>query len=127
METKLQPHHVLNWVTDMKRAVKFYTETLGLPLIYYSDHFSKVGGDKYWISLHVEKEGSAEKRSNSECTMINLKPEIDGKPEDVDKAYEELKKRGVKFYRPPYEASSSVRVAEFYDSEGNKLSLSSAD
>ena len=40
-------------------------------------------------------------------------------------AYERLVRKGVEFYNPPFSPSPGVRIAEFYDSEGNRLSLSS--
>lgn len=117
---RLLSHHVLVWVSDMERAVKFYTEILGLPLIYKSPRFSKVAGEKFWISLHLNSRTEKDRRG-CEGPIINFKPA------DVDMAHDELKKMGVEFYRPPYIAAPNVKVAEFFDTEGNKLSLSSAD
>jgi len=117
---ELFPHHVLVWVSDMKRAVKFYSETLGLPLISQSDEFSQVGGERIWIALHLSSQ-SVEERSKTAGPVIVLKTE------NVEVAYQELRKREVQFSKSPYEASSGVTVAEFEDTEGNKLSLSTAE
>lgn len=117
---KLILHHILIWVSDMTRAVEFYTDILGLPLKFKSENFSVVGGEKFWMSLHFSLEAAEERlKANGPIVLF--------KPEDVDTAYEELKNKGVNFYRTPYWAAPNVRVAEFYDPEGNKLALSSAD
>ena len=123
---KLISHHVLIWVSDMERAVRFYTETLGLPLKSKSPTFSVVAGDKFWISLHLsDKPVTVEERRKMQGPIVNFRP--GDETEDVDTAYGELKNQGVEFCQEPFWAAPNVRVAEFYDSEGNKFSLSSAD
>ncbi len=114
------PIHILVWVSDMKRAVGFYTETLGLPLRYESERFAMVGPKSFWISLHLGKQ-TPEERLRAEGPIINLKPD------DVDAAHEELVKKDVEFYRGPLWETPTVRLAEFFDTEGNRLALSSAD
>ncbi|MBI1973435.1 VOC family protein [Candidatus Micrarchaeota archaeon] len=114
----IYPHHVLVWVSDMKRAIKFYTQVLGLPLLNESPHFSQVGGKNFKISLHLGAK-SSERPKDSPIIVFHA--------DDVDSAYEELKRRGVRFYRVPSRETPTVRVAEFQDSEGNRLSISNAD
>lgn len=119
---KLISHHILIWVLDMDRAIEFYTKTLELPVKFTSGTFSVVGGDKFWISLHLGTQNRDERRSqNKETSIINFKPS------DVDEAHKVLVQKGVEFYAEPYWAAPNVRVAEFFDTEGNRLALSSAD
>ena len=44
--------------------------------------------------------------------------------EDADRAYEELRQKGVKFLRPPAPRSKGQRSAFFEDPEGNLLEIS---
>jgi predicted enzyme related to lactoylglutathione lyase len=119
---KYIPHHVLLWVSDMDRAIHFYTKTLSIALQFQSPTFSIVGGKKFWISLHLGTQTAEQrKRHNKESPIVNLKPD------DVDKAFQQMREKGVSFYAEPYWAAPNVRVAEFYDTEGNRLALSSAD
>ena len=117
---KLLLHHVLLYVSDMNRALRFYTEALGLSLLSKSEGFSVVGGEKFWISLHLSSK-SAKDREGGEAGFLVLKPD------NIHLAQEELIKNGVQFTRRIYEAAPGVLVTEFRDTEGNKLSLSTAD
>jgi len=115
---KIFPHHVFIEVTDMERAVHFYTEVLGLPLLMNAGFYARVGGDRFWIGMGVSEIPVAQRREFMSTNVSFF-------AEDVDAAYEHLTRKGVEFYHPPFSPSPRVRIAEFYDSEGNRLSLSS--
>jgi predicted enzyme related to lactoylglutathione lyase len=104
----------------MKRAITFYTNIPGLRLLSESEDFSQVGGGKFWITLQIS------------ATTVNQRSKLDGpvivfKINDVEQKYYELKTKGVKFYKPPYDAAPGIRAAEFMDYEGNKLALCNSD
>lgn len=65
----LFPHHVLVWVSDMKRAITFYTSILGLKLISESADFSQVGGEKFWIALQSNAT-TVNERSKSPVILV---------------------------------------------------------
>ena len=116
----LFPHHVLVWVSHMKRAITFYTNILGLKLVSESEDFSQVGVEKFWIALQISST-TVDERSKSDGPIIVFKTD------EVEQKYDELKTKGVKFHKPPYEAVPGIRAAEFMDCEGNKLAMSNAD
>jgi len=68
----LFPHHVLVWVADMKRAITFYTNILGLELISESADFSQVGGEKFWIDLQINAT-TVDERSKLDGPIIVFK------------------------------------------------------
>ena len=103
-----------------ERAITFYTNILGLKLISESQDFSQVGGEKFWIALQISAT-TVDERSKSDGPIIVFKTN------NVEQKYHELKTKGVKFYKPPYDAVPGIRAAEFMDYEGNKLALSDAD
>jgi len=115
---KILPHHVFIEVTDIKRAIRFYTEVLGLPLLMNAGFYARVGGDRFWIGMGASEIPVARRREFMSTNLAFF-------AQDVDAAYEQLVRKGVEFYNPPFSPSLGVRVAEFYDSEGNRLSLSS--
>jgi len=115
---KILLHHVFIEVSDMERAIRFYTKVLGLPLLANAGFYARVGGDRFWIGMGVSKIPVAQRREFMSTNVAFL-------AEDVDAAYERLVRKGVEFYNPPFSPSPGVRIAEFYDSEGNRLSLSS--
>jgi predicted enzyme related to lactoylglutathione lyase len=49
------------------------------------------------------------------------------KTNDIKQKYHELKTKGVKFHKPPYDVVPGIRAAEFMDYEGNKLAMADAD
>jgi len=110
--------NVTLYVTNMDRAVRFYTETLGLKLAYrFGDHWASVElGKGLTIGLHPTSEGiepSAPKGGPS----IGL--ELEGTLEDAMKT---LEGRGVNFLGVLNEGKSG-RFAHFHDPDGNLLYL----
>src|SRR5690348_16593302 len=109
-------------VADQNRALDFYTDKLGFTIITDQPFDEK----QRWIELRVPKaetrvvlftaEGD-EKRIGS---MMNMSYTC----EDIDRTYQELKKRGVEFEGPPQEQPWGT-YAMFKDSEGNRFVISS--
>src|SRR6476619_389106 len=111
-------------VADQNRALDFYTDKLGFTIITDQPFDEK----QRWIELRIPKaetrlvlftpEGE-EKRSGS---FMNMSYACD----DIDKTYEELKKRGVEFEGPPQKQPWGT-YAMFKDSEGNRFVVSVVD
>jgi predicted enzyme related to lactoylglutathione lyase len=109
-------------VADQNRALDFYTDKLGFTIITDQPFDEK----QRWIELRIPKaqtrvvlftpEGE-EKRIGS---FMNMSYTCD----DIDKTYEELKKRGVEFEGPPQKQAWGT-YAMFKDSEGNRFVVSS--
>jgi uncharacterized glyoxalase superfamily protein PhnB len=86
-------------VRDQNRALDFYTDKLGFTIITDQPFDEK----QRWIELRIPK---------AETRVVLFTPEGDEKRigsfmnmsyacDDIDKTYEELKKRGVEFEGPP--------------------------
>src|SRR5437763_8193213 len=109
-------------VADQSRALDSYTEKVGFTIITDQPFDEK----QRWIELRIPKaetrvvlftsEGD-EKRIGS---FMNMSYTCD----DIDKTYEQLKKRGVEFEGPPQKQPWRT-YAMFKDSEGNNFGLSS--
>src|SRR5215831_14022294 len=87
--------NVTLYVTNMDRAVRFYTETLGLKLAYrFGDHWASVEcGKGLTIGLHPTTTESAGPVSTGNVRMaIGL--ELEGRMED---AMKRLEAKGVQF------------------------------
>jgi predicted enzyme related to lactoylglutathione lyase len=115
-------------IKKMKRAVKFYTETLGGKLIYrdegeMKDSFAsvKVGAAEFWLITPSKKE----KRKLAYFTFV---------VDDIRAEVKQLKKRGLEFEKAermgpdtkvegPIAFESFGASAFFSDSEGNALML----
>jgi len=109
-------------VKDQERALKFYTEKLGM-MIMTDQPFDD---SQRWIELGIKGADTRvilftprghEDRVGS---FVNMAYESG----NVEKTYEELKSRGVEFRGPP-EKTPWGFMAIFNDSEGNSFCLSS--
>ena len=106
------------FITDMDRAVRFYTETLGLKIAYRADdHFCMIdAGGGLLIGLHPPGT-HAPKPGTSGSIQIGLNV-----TQPIQKVYDALRKRGVNFHGPVID-DSAVKLAFFNDPDGNDLYL----
>lgn len=112
--------NVTVFVANMDRAVRFYTETLGLKLAYrFGDHWASVElGKGLTIGLHP---ASAESPKGHGGMAIGL--ELDGPIED---AIRRLEAKGVRFGSVVNEAKAG-KFAHFEDPDGNLLYIAELD
>ena len=107
-------------VADQDRALDFYTEKLGFTIITDQPFDEK----QRWIELRVPK---AETRivlftTDDDKDRIGRFMNMSYTCDDLDKTYEELRKRGVEFENPPKKEHWGS-FAIFKDSEGNRFVL----
>lgn len=107
--------YVIKFVSDMDRAVAFYRDTLGLPLKFTSPHWTEFATGETTLALHPASEkdppGSVE---------LGV-----GVP-DLDKFFQEACGKGVAFSIPPTKQDFGGMLAQFVDSEGARISVSTA-
>lgn len=103
------------YVTDMDRAVAFYTETLGLALAFRAgNNWAQVNaGRGLTIGLHVAPPGVP---SPGTSGSITVGFEV-ARP--IDDVVTELGDRGVAARRPP--TDGAAKLAFFVDPDGNSL------
>lgn len=111
-------------VADQDRAVRFYTEQVGLRVAQDSPY--KDG----WRWIELEMPG-AETRimliPQQGAVQVDT-PRLVFIADDVDATYQELTGKGVVFTKEPADApwNPGQRFAQFRDSEGNGIVISSA-
>jgi catechol 2,3-dioxygenase-like lactoylglutathione lyase family enzyme len=103
---------VILYVADFDRAVKFYTETLGLSLLHKDEGWAALGTQGTEIDLH---HGRRPKPQENDAN-------IGFRVEDFDSAYAALKDRGVKVGKV-FSPCGGLRCAGFTDPDGNKLGI----
>ncbi len=112
------------FITDMARAVAFYTEVLGLRLQYRAgDHFAMIdAGDGLSLGLHPpSKSAAAPAPGTPESIQVGLNV---WKP--LAQVVETLESRGVKFQQhgqDPIVDDGAVKLAFFSDPDGTALYL----
>jgi predicted enzyme related to lactoylglutathione lyase len=101
-------------VTDMQRAVTFYSDTLGMSVKSQEDEWAELKADGVTIGLNGRKE---ETPSGEGGAVLALSP-----AGGIDAAVEELKGKGVDFAGDISDHPWG-RVASFHDPDGNSLQL----
>jgi len=106
------------YVSDMDRAVQFYTEALGFPLKErYGNHWASIdGGPGLSIGLHPATPENPAGRSGSIALGLYL-------TEPIDAAVKTLTSRGVHFTGPIVNDDGVLSFAPFADPDGNPLYL----
>ena len=108
------------FVSDMDRAVAFYSETLGLTLEHrYENHWAQINAGGCPIGLHGPGDGPTPGTPGS----IQLGLSVEGSIEDCVTA---LEARGVTF-KGPIVDDGPVKLAFFGDPDGNELYLAAVD
>jgi predicted enzyme related to lactoylglutathione lyase len=104
--------YVIKFVADMDRAVKFYRDTLGLPLKFESPGWSEFATGETRLALHP---ASAKNPAGA--------VELGFSVADVEKFHTEMISRGVQFSMPPTKQDFGGVLAQFVDSEGGHCSV----
>jgi predicted enzyme related to lactoylglutathione lyase len=102
-------------VSDSKKALKWYTEVLGLEPRDTRGHRITVAPEGSKTVLHLCQSKNLEKGN----TGIALSTK------DIEKTYERLRAKGVKFRHPPIDEGWGV-FAQFEDPDGNVIWLNPA-
>jgi len=101
-------------VDDLEKAMKYYTETLGLKIKF---NFT----DKGMVAFNVGNEEAA-------IILKDSKKHPDAKPaiwfvvNNVMQEYDRMRKCGVKFLSEPFKIGTGISV-EFEDEFGNRLGI----
>ncbi len=109
------------FVRDMDRAVHFYTEILGLSLLYRAgDHFAMVDAGGFKIGLHppATNAGAPGTRGSIQIGLTVAVP--------IAQVVETFKQRGVRFSGDAGKEvvdDGTVKLAFFADADGNDLYL----
>ena len=110
MQAKL--NYAIEFVADMNRAVKFYRDVIGLPLKFESPGWSEFATGDTTLALHpASQENPAGK------------VELGFNVADLQKFYEDMRAKDVKFPMPPTKQDFGGTLAQFEDSEGAHVSV----
>ena len=105
-------------VTDMERAKRFYSETLGLPMAVDDGSFPefKLGDNAFLYLLQMENIGGTFEGPHTASIALRVP--------DVEAAQKELEAKGVvfDFEESPFD-TGVCHMAIFKDPDGNKLML----
>ena len=106
-------HHLVVYVKDMEKSIKFYTEILGFDLEYQSEHWSviRLGEQEVYVGLHLVE------------SDIKGGTEIAFEVDDIQKTKMDLEEKGIVFTREIIEIAPNMYLANFVDPDNNPLSI----
>ncbi len=118
MEYKL--YVVRIFVTDWERALRFYTETLGIPTTFRSDEMGWAQLDTGEAQLGLERVSPDDDEAQEHVgRFIGVSLTVP----DIHETYKELTKRGVEFESPPEKQPWGGILAHLRDPDGNVITL----
>ena len=103
-------------VRNMDDAIRWYSEVLGLELAYRLD-------DMGWSELKTETNGVNLGLSQVEEPAVEGGATLTFGVKDIDQARSRLEGHGVRFDGETQTIPDMVRLATFFDPDGNKLML----
>jgi catechol 2,3-dioxygenase-like lactoylglutathione lyase family enzyme len=104
------------FVSDLKRAVEFYRDTLGLPLQFQEDQFGYASFAPEGIRFGVARVDAAAPESPS---LLGRHTGIGWGVPDLDAVHQQLKAKGVRFTMAPTKQPWGGFMATFADPDGN--------
>lgn len=109
VEPGMRVNYAIVFVSDMKQAVSFYRDVMGLPLKFESPGWTEFATEGATLALHGGEGGG---RSRPGWSVPNL-----------DEYHKNLMDRGVICVQPPT-ATFGVRIAIYKDPDGLEISVS---
>lgn len=95
---------------DMKRAVQFYTKTVGMKVLFETDMWTELQWEGSTVALHGGHDGKP--------NTTGLSFQVD----DIELAVEEAKKAGATILRAPEDREGEpIILADLRDPEGNEI------
>jgi lactoylglutathione lyase len=114
--------YVNHHVHDFGRALAFFRDVVGLPLLFSDDSYHYARFDGGSISFAVASGGEASAPAEPAPDRLSG---IGFVVEDVDAAFREMKARGARFTMEPSRQPWGGYMAMFADPEGNVFYLDS--
>ncbi len=105
-------NYAIKFVSDMDRAVKFYRDTLGLPLKFESPGWSEFATGETTLALHPASAKNPAGAVELGFTVAN-----------VEEFHRNMLSKGVRFSMPPTKQDFGGLLAQFADSEGAYCSV----
>jgi predicted enzyme related to lactoylglutathione lyase len=111
--------YVRVFVSDFERAVRFYSETLGMTPGFRSDEMRWCQFETGEAALAIEGADPDDEDDEFQPGFLAISLQV----EDIQAVYEDLVAKGVEFLGPPERMPWGRTLAHFKDPDGNVLTL----
>ncbi len=110
-------------VSDMARSVEFYRDKLGIPLKFETPEWTEFQTGTTTLALHgggVARTGPPVGDPSKQAGSCSIGFNV----EDVDKTYQELQAKGIRFMMPPTQREGEgIKLAVAIDPDGLPVSF----
>jgi lactoylglutathione lyase len=103
--------HAIVFVSDMKRAVAFYRDVVGLPLKFESPGWTEFASGEATLALHAQTEDEAAGRCRPGLNVA-----------DLDEFHARMIENHVTCVQPPKD-TFGTRIAQYLDPDGLEFSV----
>ena len=115
----MRVHYAIVFVSDMRRSVTFYRDTIGMPLRFESPHWTEFETDGATLVLHLA-ESSAPKSADDEPRAGSCRPGL--RVPNLAEFHQRMIERNVRCLQEPTVVFGS-RVAQYADPDGLTISV----
>ena len=110
-------------VSDMDRSVEFYRDRLGIPLKFQSPEWTEFATGTTTLALHGGGVRSQNPSAGDPSKLAGA-CSIGFNVDDVEKTYEELQAKGIRFIMPPTQREGEgIKLAVALDPDGLPISF----
>jgi lactoylglutathione lyase len=116
----MRVNYAIVFVSDMKRAVGFYRDVIGLPLRFESPGWTEFATDGATFALHAGGPASASKEDPDHLPAGRCRPGLS--VGNLDEFHKRMVEHGVPCLQEPKE-TFGVRIAQYVDPDGLAISV----
>lgn len=116
----MRVNYAIVFVSDMKRAVRFYRDVLGLPLRFESPGWTEFATDGATLALHASERSNSDEDNPQRSPAGRCRPGL-GVP-DLDEFHKRMVERDVPCLQEPKEIFGA-RIAQYRDPDGLVISV----
>ena len=113
--------YAIVFVSDMRRAVSFYRDVLGLPLRFESPGWTEFATDGATLALHTSEAPPSTKDNPQETRAGSCRPGLS--VPNLDAFHKRMTEKNVPCVQEPKE-TFGARIAQYVDPDGLVISVS---
>lgn len=116
----MRVNYAIVFVSDMKRAVSFYRDVVGLPLKFESPGWTEFATEGATLALHSSEKANAEKDDPQTSSAGRCRPGLGVR--NLDEFHKRMLENKVRCIQEPKD-TFGVRIAQYVDPDGLAISV----
>ena len=117
----MRVNYAIIFVSDMKRAVSFYRDVLGLPLKFESPGWTEFATEGATLALHASERSNSDEDNPQQIHAGRCRPGLS--VPNLDEFHKRMIERDVPCIQEPKEIFGA-RIAQYVDPDGLAISVS---